>query len=191
VTEGNPAYVASNPPAKAGPMAAEDPLGGLLAFEEGQSSAGGLTQRVRGAAFPAAESSNLTSLAGGGLLRQTRHSDCPSNAPGETLGVRTRSGKSCQSPGTANGRCRTHGSPSPGAPKGNRNAFKHGRDTAEAIARWWEISALICAARALEETRLQPPQCGGLKSAKRFRSRLGLDVSQPNLSPKSRWRNSN
>jgi hypothetical protein len=26
-----------------------------------------------------------------------------------------------------NGRCRMHGGLSPGAPKGNRNAFKHGR----------------------------------------------------------------
>lgn len=32
-----------------------------------------------------------------------------------------------------------HGGPSPGAPKGNRNAFKHGRYTAEAIARRREI----------------------------------------------------
>jgi hypothetical protein len=34
----------------------------------------------------------------------------------------------------ANGRCRMHGGPSPGAPKGNRNAFKNGRYTLEAIA---------------------------------------------------------
>ena len=33
----------------------------------------------------------------------------------------------------ANGRCRMHGGPSPGAPKGNRNASKHGRYTAKAI----------------------------------------------------------
>jgi hypothetical protein len=33
-----------------------------------------------------------------------------------------------------NGRCRMHGGPSPGAPKGNKNAFKHGLYTAEAIA---------------------------------------------------------
>ena len=37
----------------------------------------------------------------------------------------------------------------PGAPKGNRNAFKHGRYTAEAIARRREISALIRTGRAL------------------------------------------
>jgi hypothetical protein len=46
-----------------------------------------------------------------------------------------------------NGRCRMHGGPSPGAPKGNKNAYKHGRYTAEAIERRREISALIRAAR--------------------------------------------
>ncbi|MFY9957835.1 HGGxSTG domain-containing protein [Bradyrhizobium sp.] len=40
--------------------------------------------------------------------------------------ARTRNGKPCQSPGMANGRCRMHGGPSPGAPKGNTNALKHG-----------------------------------------------------------------
>src|SRR6267378_8328767 len=64
-------------------------------------------------------------------------------------GARTRSGKPCQSPTMANGRCRMHGGPSPGAPKGNRNAFKHGRYTAVEIARRREISALIRVARAL------------------------------------------
>jgi hypothetical protein len=34
-----------------------------------------------------------------------------------------------------NGRCRMHGGLSPGAPKGNKNALKHGRYTADAIAR--------------------------------------------------------
>ena len=32
-------------------------------------------------------------------------------------GARTRRGKPCQSPAMANGRCRMHGGPSPGAPK--------------------------------------------------------------------------
>jgi hypothetical protein len=65
-------------------------------------------------------------------------------------GARTRSRKSCQSPAMPNGRCRMHGGPSLGAPKGNRNAFKHGRYSGEAIARRREISALIRAARALQ-----------------------------------------
>jgi hypothetical protein len=42
-----------------------------------------------------------------------------------------------------NGRCRMHGGLSPGAPQGNRNAFKHGRFTAEAIAERRELAALV------------------------------------------------
>lgn len=38
-----------------------------------------------------------------------------------------------------------HGGRSPGAPKGNRNAFKHGWYSAEAIARRREISRLLAA----------------------------------------------
>jgi hypothetical protein len=48
-----------------------------------------------------------------------------------------------------NGRCRLHGGLSPGAPKGNRNAFKHGRYTAEAVASRREVAALIRTMRAL------------------------------------------
>jgi hypothetical protein len=48
-----------------------------------------------------------------------------------------------------NGRCRLHGGLSPGAPKGNKNALKHGRYTAEALARRSEVAALIRAMRAL------------------------------------------
>jgi hypothetical protein len=42
-----------------------------------------------------------------------------------------RSGKPCQSPAMPNGRCRLHGGKSPGPPKGNRNAWKHGGRSAE------------------------------------------------------------
>jgi hypothetical protein len=68
--------------------------------------------------------------------------------------ARTRRGSLCQSPAMPNGRCRMHGGPSPGAPKGNRNALKHGRYTADAIARRREIGALLRAVRTLitEET---------------------------------------
>jgi len=48
-----------------------------------------------------------------------------------------------------NGRCRMHGGLSPGAPKGNRNAFKHGRYIAEAVARRREVAALIRAMKKL------------------------------------------
>jgi hypothetical protein len=75
-------------------------------------------------------------------------------------GARTRSGKPCQSPAMANGRCRMHGGPSPGAPKGNRNAFKHGRYTAEAIANRRQLSAMLATMKALaaEVTEERRPQ---------------------------------
>jgi hypothetical protein len=49
----------------------------------------------------------------------------------------------CQSPGMPNGRCRMHGGPSPGAPKGNQNAFKHGRYSASSIQQRRHVAALI------------------------------------------------
>jgi uncharacterized protein YjcR len=49
-------------------------------------------------------------------------------------GAKTRSGNSCKAPAMANGRCRMHGGKSTGAPKGNKNAFKHGFYTKDAIA---------------------------------------------------------
>ncbi len=64
-------------------------------------------------------------------------------------GARTRSGSRCRSPAMPNGRCRLHGGMSPGAPKGNKNAFKHGRYTAEAIANRREIATLLRTARTL------------------------------------------
>ena len=40
-----------------------------------------------------------------------------------------------------------HGGTAPGAPLGNKNALKHGRYTAEAIARRRTVSALLRAMR--------------------------------------------
>ncbi len=48
-------------------------------------------------------------------------------------GAKTRKETPCMSPAMKNGRCRMHGGKSTGAPKGNQNAFKHGRYTAEVI----------------------------------------------------------
>lgn len=64
-------------------------------------------------------------------------------------GARTRSGKPCQSPAMANGRCRLHGGKSPGPPLGNKNAFKHGCYSAEAIARRRRVADLIRTMKAL------------------------------------------
>ena len=64
-------------------------------------------------------------------------------------GARTRRGTPCRAPAMANGRCRMHGGPSPGAPAGNRHAWKHGRFTREAIERRREVAALLREARSL------------------------------------------
>jgi uncharacterized protein YjcR len=48
-----------------------------------------------------------------------------------------------------NGRCRMHGGLSPGAPQGNKNAFKHGQYSGGAIARRREVAALLRAMREL------------------------------------------
>ncbi|WP_083219387.1 HGGxSTG domain-containing protein [Bradyrhizobium icense] len=63
-------------------------------------------------------------------------------------GAKTRSGKPCRSPAMANGRCRMHGGPSPGAPKGNRNAYKHGRFTADAIANRRQFATMLSMMKA-------------------------------------------
>jgi hypothetical protein len=48
-----------------------------------------------------------------------------------------------------NGRCRMHGGLSPRAPKGNKNAFKHGQYSGEAMARRREVATLLRAMREL------------------------------------------
>ena len=50
-------------------------------------------------------------------------------------GARTRAGGLCQGPAMPNGRCRMHGGPA-GAPSGQANGmWRHGRRSAEVIAR--------------------------------------------------------
>ncbi|MGA7867963.1 MAG: HGGxSTG domain-containing protein [Stellaceae bacterium] len=74
-------------------------------------------------------------------------------------GARTRSGRPCQSPPVhGKRRCRMHGGATgSGAPIGNINALRHGRYSAEAIARRRQVSELIRMARAnltnIEEQR--------------------------------------
>ena len=64
-------------------------------------------------------------------------------------GARTRKGNPCRSPAMVNGRCRMHGGKSPGAPRGNSNALKHGRYSTAAIAERRELAALIRSMRRL------------------------------------------
>ena len=66
-------------------------------------------------------------------------------------GAKTRSGKPCQSPAVqGKSRCRMHGgAPGSGAPRGNKNAVKHGLYTKEAKAQRRQISELMRQSRKL------------------------------------------
>ena len=76
------------------------------------------------------------------------HQKLPMNRAPQ-CGARTRSGKPCRSPAVrGKRRCRMHGGAAgSGAPLGNKNAFRHGHYSAEAIARRRELSELIRLAR--------------------------------------------
>jgi len=65
--------------------------------------------------------------------------------------AKTRSGKACRSPAIrGKRRCRMHGGPvKSGAPRGNRNAHKHGLFSGDAIAERKQIQALLSGARKL------------------------------------------
>ncbi len=66
-------------------------------------------------------------------------------------GAKTRSGDPCRSP-TVKGkkRCRMHGGArESGAPKGNRNAFRHGLFTGDAITERKRIEKLLADTRQL------------------------------------------
>src|SRR4029450_9525832 len=60
-------------------------------------------------------------------------------------GAKTRSGSPCKSPSVlGKKRCRMHGGAlGSGAPRGNKNALKHGRFTREAIAERGHIRELV------------------------------------------------
>jgi hypothetical protein len=70
---------------------------------------------------------------------------------GLRCGAKTRSGKPCRSPAVqGKKRCRMHGgAPGSGAPRGNKNAQKHGLYTREAIAQRRQLSELIRQSRQL------------------------------------------
>jgi glucans biosynthesis protein len=63
----------------------------------------------------------------------------------QRCGARTRSGKPCAAPAVSGKkRCRMHGGAhGSGAPRGNKNALKHGLYTREAIAQRRQLRQLI------------------------------------------------
>jgi glucans biosynthesis protein len=66
-------------------------------------------------------------------------------------GARTRSGKPCRSPAVqGKKRCRMHGGAAgSGAPRGNKNAVKHGLYTRKAIAQRRKVFELMRRSRKL------------------------------------------
>jgi glucans biosynthesis protein len=66
-------------------------------------------------------------------------------------GARTRSGKPCRAPAVeGKPRCRMHGGAAvSGAPRGNKNAQKHGFYTREAIAQRQQLAELMRQSRKL------------------------------------------
>jgi hypothetical protein len=66
-------------------------------------------------------------------------------------GAKTRSGRPCRSPSVhGKKRCRMHGGAAgSGAPRGNKNALKHGRYTREAIAERGRTRELVQQSRRL------------------------------------------
>jgi hypothetical protein len=65
-------------------------------------------------------------------------------------GAKTRSGGRCRSWGMKNGRCRMHGGTNPGAPKGNKNAWKHGLRSAAYLAQRKLLASMMREVRALD-----------------------------------------
>ena len=59
------------------------------------------------------------------------------------------SGKQCKQPAMANGKCYWHGGRSPGAPRGNQNALRHGLYCKEVLAKRRRIRSLIRECKAV------------------------------------------
>ena len=65
-------------------------------------------------------------------------------------GAKTRRGTQCQAPAVSGrARCRMHGAKGSGAPRGNRNALKHGAFTKEELDRRAHLRGLIKEANKL------------------------------------------
>lgn len=67
-------------------------------------------------------------------------------------GAKTRAETPCKGPAMPNGRCKFHGGLSTGAPKGNRNAFKHGFYSAVEIEKRREVRKMLQAIKELAQS---------------------------------------
>jgi glucans biosynthesis protein len=82
-------------------------------------------------------------------------------------GARTRVGTLCQSPAiSGKSRCRMHGGKGSGAPKGNRNAVRHGVYTKDVFEREVRVRGLCQRLRVLVKA-LESERLGGASVAGR------------------------
>jgi hypothetical protein len=148
---------------------ATGPLQHVSVSEGGQAIVGNVTQAASKTASekPANETPALTDARQAPMIktkrvRRLRHSGTermPSDhlrntgpmLSSQRCGAKTRSGKPCKSPGVSGKRrCRMHGgAPGSGAPRGNKNALKHGRYTREALEARRQLRALLRQSRML------------------------------------------
>lgn len=81
-------------------------------------------------------------------------------------GARTRAGMFCQSPAiSGKSRCRMHGGKGSGAPKGNRNARRHGAYSKDVFEREVRVRGLC--QRLRDSVRLESERRGGTSVAGR------------------------
>ncbi|WP_082382092.1 HGGxSTG domain-containing protein [Blastomonas sp. AAP25] len=65
--------------------------------------------------------------------------------------ARTRSGTECRSPAVkGRRRCRMHGGTNPGAPAGNRNAWKHGGRAGASLSEARQLRAMLMLAKQID-----------------------------------------
>jgi hypothetical protein len=87
----------------------------------------------------AARLSSAMSKPGRGYSKNQRNNPMQKQLPmhlSQRCGAHSRrSGKPCRNGAMKNGRCRMHGGKATGAPKGNRNAWKHGTYSGQERAR--------------------------------------------------------
>ena len=105
-------------------------------------------------------------------------------------GARTRGGAACRSPavGGGSGRCRMHGGKGSGAPRGNRNAFKHGVRSARfrAMARYVRASSrLLKDAAVLATLRALPPAALAVPAGATCENRAINPMQRDNVRPRA------
>jgi len=105
------------------------------------------------------------------------HAKQIAHEPQPAIGAKTRSGSQCRSPAMPNSHAGCTADHRRGTPKAKQNAFKHGRYTAEAMARRRELSALLQAMRTLAGRR------GSLRTSPRLMKVRSFRIGDLSVGP--------